>query len=234
MVQKAMAGTTKDAKVKGFFIFVGGVILLILTFWAAAVIIDEVVPRVIRKFFDTPVLDFILNFRTGSFTPVMKFFSIFGSTAFGLIVLLGMAVYSYIATKDVRFPIFYAVMALGAFVLDDVIKELVPLPRPPVRQLVSASGPSFPSGHTMVAAAAAYAVAFFIIERQPTRRMVWVWPATSLIAVLVGFSRCYLGVAWPTDVLAGYAMGVGYGTICGAAVKTFFGYHRLWPRRAVR
>lgn len=234
MVQKAMAGTTSDAKVKGFFLFVGGVILLVLTFWAAGFIIDEVLPRAVRRFFDTPVLDFILNFRTGSLTPIMKFFSIFGSTAFGLIALLGMAFYSYVATKDARFPIFYIVMALGAFVLDDVVKQLVSVPRPPVRQLVSAGGPSFPSGHTAAAAAVAYAIAFFIIERQPTRRIVWVWPAATILAILVGFSRCYLGVAWPTDVLAGYAMGVGYGAVAGAAVKTFFGYHRLSPRRAVR
>jgi undecaprenyl-diphosphatase len=231
-VQKAMSNTTTGGKVKGVLFLIAGFILLVVTFWAAAIIIRDVTPNVVRRFFDRPVLDFILDLRSPSLTSLMKFFTLFGSTAFGVIALIVMAVVSFVVSKDIRFPIFFVLVLAGAFWIDDLVKQMVSLPRPPVRRLVDASGPSFPSGHAAAAGAVAYAIAFFVIERQPTRSFVWVWPTMTVVAALVGLSRCYLGVAWPTDVLAGFLLGVGYGMVVGTSVKTFFGYQRLWPRRA--
>lgn len=232
MVKQAVGNTTRDAKIKAFFFLVIGIIVLVLTMWAIGVLKGEVAPRVIRRFFDRPVLDFLIDLRSGGLTSIMKLFTLFGSTLFGILALLVLAVVSFSITRDVRFPIFFVFLLLGLFWIDDLIKQLVTLGRPPVRALVDASGPSFPSGHATVAAGLAYAVAFFVIERQPLKPMTWVWPVTVTVASLVGFSRCYLGVAWPTDVLSGFALGAGFAMIVGTSVKLFFGYQRLWPRRA--
>ncbi len=231
-MKQAWTNTTRGGKTKGFFLLVGGFILLVITFWAAGVIIKEVAPNVIRRFFDRPVLDFIVDLRTGGLTSLMKLLNVFGSTAFGVIFLLGGAVVSFALSRDVRFPIFFLLVLLGLFILDDLIKQLITLRRPGVSNLVPPREAGFPDGYTTVASGLAYAVSFFLIERQPTRLISWIWPVMTIVAILIGFARCYLGVAWPTDALAGFALGAGWGTVCGTSVKIFFGYQRLWPRRA--
>lgn len=91
-------------------------------------------------------------------------------------------------------------------------KTLVGRSRPPVPlHLVSETNASFPSGHATDAAALfvtlSLVVAVFVLRR-PLARLACV--ATSLAAAgCVGISRLILGVHWPTDVLAGWSIGLG-------------------------
>lgn len=101
----------------------------------------------------------------------------------------------------------------------NILKELVKAPRPigemGVRSLRihTATGHSFPSGHSQNAATA-YGL-FALTARRPA----WRWACGALM-VLVGFSRLYLGVHYPKDVLAGLALGL----LCA------WGTEALWRR----
>lgn len=67
---------------------------------------------------------------------------------------------------------------------------------------------SFPSGHTAVACACAVAIAVALGSKR------WrVWLPIAALAILMAFSRLYLFVHWPTDVLAGAALGAGVGSV---------------------
>lgn len=99
-------------------------------------------------------------------------------------------------------------VALSFFVVDALVKPFFERQRPfqimPEVRLIDArpSTPSFPSGHAAIAAAGALSVTRML----PHARWI-VWPLAAMIAL----SRVYLGVHWPTDVLAGGLLGLAVG-----------------------
>ena len=111
-----------------------------------------------------------------------------------------------------------------------VIKAVVGRARPPVAlHLVRESDTSFPSGHatdsTAVFVAVALVVALFVLRR-PLVRAVTVAGA-ALLSGAIGASRLVLGVHWPTDVLAGLALGLATSLVVTMAATAVT---RLTPR----
>jgi undecaprenyl-diphosphatase len=106
-----------------------------------------------------------------------------------------------------RAAAFVVASVLGAALLSQGMKALVARARPDVVVPVTdAAGYSFPSGHSMVTLAYLVAVALAVRKLRPR----WAWIAFSIalpLVVAVGLSRVYLGVHYPTDVLAGWALG---------------------------
>lgn len=91
---------------------------------------------------------------------------------------------------------------LGAIVIQNAVKAIVARPRPPVTHLEHVTGTSFPSGHATESAAFWIAVALLAGRR---RRVAIALAA--LVVCAVSVSRVYLGVHYPTDVVAGVLLG---------------------------
>ncbi len=88
------------------------------------------------------------------------------------------------------------------------LKLLFARPRPDLFPwLTAAGGWSFPSGHTLNAVVLGGSLAWLVGRRLSSRRRVALWAGAGLWAVLVGLSRVYLGVHYPSDVLASLAVG---------------------------
>lgn len=106
----------------------------------------------------------------------------------------------------------------GAASLGILVKGWFDRPRPElVPQLVEVYDASFPSGHATAAAAVYLTLGMLLARAQPEpRAKSWLVVAAILVAVAVGISRVYLGVHWPTDVLAGLALGAGWAAACWA------------------
>lgn len=96
--------------------------------------------------------------------------------------------------------------ALFAYVITGVLKEIVARPRPAevlpdiIVRLEYVSGFGFPSGHTAIATAMALTLMSYTAEKY--RWLLWLWIA------VVAFSRLYLGVHAPLDVIGGFCVGV--------------------------
>lgn len=116
----------------------------------------------------------------------------------------------------------YLVAAVGGgLLISSVAKEGFDRPRPdlvPYGSYVHTA--SFPSGHSMMAAVVYLSLGVLVARVLPQRRLkVYVLAVAVLATVLVGVSRVYLGVHWPTDVLAGWLAGAGWAAACMAGAR---------------
>lgn len=137
-------------------------------------------------------------------------------------VLVPCAIVLALAAGALRRPrrgLSVVVGVLGAVIIQYVDKAIVDRPRPPVHELEHVSGTSFPSGHATEATAfvVVLAVAALAGARSGPARFAAV-AAAAVIAGGVALSRVYLGVHYPTDVVAGMLLGGAWGTIAGVVL----------------
>lgn len=111
---------------------------------------------------------------------------------------------------------FVAVAACGGGLLSTAMKSLIGRPRPAVvAHLVTVTSPSFPSGHAMLAAVTFLTLGALLARFAARRRVrVYCLSVALLLAFLVGASRVYLGVHYPTDVISGWAAGLAWALGC--------------------
>jgi undecaprenyl-diphosphatase len=137
-----------------------------------------------------------------------------GVTVLTLIVTL---VVVYLALRrKFRTALFVAASILGGWGLSSVLKLGIARPRPEVVQhLVEVSDMSFPSGHAMLSAITYLTLGAMLsrIEERPSLRLFFPLVAV-VLTLIIGLSRIYLGVHYPTDVLGGWAAGTVWA--CGS------------------
>ncbi len=122
-----------------------------------------------------------------------------------------------LVAKRHRLAAFVACVAVGQWLLSNLVKHLVQRERPDLDRLVDASGYSFPSGHATAAAALFLALALVVITLRPTWHRVAVLVVGISMGVAVAATRVLVGVHWTTDVLAGLALGWSWCLICAIA-----------------
>jgi undecaprenyl-diphosphatase len=146
------------------------------------------------------------TWRNSVFDMVMPVITGFGE--WELLVAMAIALL-FFRNRDVKTLGVLLLIALwAAHIVGPMIKHLVARPRPflvypDIKALVEAHGPSFPSGHALCAFTCASLVCAFI-----KRHYVFYF-----FAFLIAFSRVYLGVHFPTDVLGGALIGILIGWI---------------------
>lgn len=114
-----------------------------------------------------------------------------------------------------RAAVFVTVAIFSGVILGWLLKSGFDRPRPdlvPHGSIVSSS--SFPSGHSMTAAIVYLTLAAVLIRVQTRRPLqLYLLSLALLITIAVGVSRVYLGVHWPSDVLAGWTAGAAWAVL---------------------
>jgi len=167
--------------------------------------------------FDAPILLALHRHATPALDGLAVFFTIVGNT--GPMVAAGVLIPAVLWRAGRRRAARLFVTGVGgSMLLTQVIKYAVARPRPALWvSLRPEHTLSFPSGHAMDTAALAAAL-FFVLPRH--RRA---WALAPLFALAVGSARMYLGVHFPSDVLAGWSSAVGWvllvQLVAGAALR---------------
>ncbi len=142
-----------------------------------------------------------------------------GMGGVGFLTLITMAVIGFLLFARKPKAALAVVVAIGGGILiSSLLKAGFDRPRPdlvPHGSLVYTA--SFPSGHSMMTATVTLTLGAMLARTLPRRRLrAYIISVCILVTLLVGISRVYLGVHWPTDVLAGWLVGSAWALICGA------------------
>ena len=196
-------------------------LLVAVSLWLFAEIADEVLEDETHAF-DQAVL---LALRTpgdpsNPWGPAWLEEVCFDFTALGsawVLTFLTLAVVGFLLLQSQRrMAVLVVIAAGGAMLLSFTLKRGFDRPRPDlVPHSVMVQSPSFPSGHAVVSAAVYLTLGALLARVQPQRRLkLYILMLAVGVTIIVGFSRVYLGVHWPTDVLAGWAIGAAWALLC--------------------
>ncbi len=158
--------------------------------------------------FDTSIRDYVHGFANPTLTTVMQAASFLGSTlflvAFGTALVIGFVIY-----KHRHRAIAFTITTVGASILIWILKHIYRRPRPePFFNTILPSSNSFPSGHSLGSFCFYGALAAILINRTDSRRLQLITlVCTAFLILLIGLSRIYVGVHYPSDVLAGFIIG---------------------------
>lgn len=156
---------------------------------------------------DYYILNIIRNFVTEKLTICIKFITNIAS----IIVLCAITMVALIFIKNKRIAFLIFVNLIIATLFNYTLKFIFSRERPFEYMLIDESGYSFPSGHSMVAMAfygfLIYLCTVYIMNKKVKNIIVIV---LSILIILIGFSRVYLGVHYPSDVIVGLYLGFLY------------------------
>ncbi|MBP7837371.1 phosphatase PAP2 family protein [Candidatus Saccharibacteria bacterium] len=174
-------------------------------------------------FIDAPVINAIQSLSSASVTVLMKLLTHAGDK-----ILVGITAVAIAGGLFIRHRQKDALMVLvtigGSAALNIIFKLIFARPRPtPALALIVEDGFSFPSGHAM--AAAVLAVIVILLIRHSRWRIAVSCAAVGYM-IIVGISRIYLGVHYPSDILAGFCVSIAWAVV----VYSIFQYTSLYTK----
>lgn len=142
-----------------------------------------------------------------SLTPIVKGITFFG----GIIWLLILTINLVIFIKNKKIKILICSNLVIITLLNQVLKFILERPRPTEYRIINETGYSFPSGHSMVSMAF-YGFLIYLIYKYVKNRYLKIFSicGMSLLIVMIGISRIYLGVHYTSDVIGGFLISISY------------------------
>lgn len=206
------------------FLVIGG--LIVIAVWILAELSDEVIEGETRDL-DTRILlmlrapgDVSNPIGPAYLEEIGRDLTALGGVAVITLITLMVAGF-FLLARQWRTAVYMLATVGGGVLVSGLAKSLFDRPRPdlvPHGSMVYTS--SFPSGHSMMAAVAFLTLGVLIARLQDRRSLkIYVMAVAVFLTLLVGVSRVYLGVHWPTDVAAGWLAGGAWAMICLAIAR---------------
>jgi undecaprenyl-diphosphatase len=205
--REALPGSTESRRLLSLELLIGlssaAAAMLLFTWLGREILQGEVLA------FDGHIRELVHGLASPRLTTIMWAASFYGGPRVLVPVgLLASAV--FLIKRWRRGALLAVVLLLGAALLNWLLKFSFARVRPTSYfDYPLPDSPSFPSGHALYAASLFGGLAVLVTARMTNRGLqLLVWLLAVSLILLVGFSRVYLGVHYPSDVLAGYAIGV--------------------------
>lgn len=184
-----------------------------------AMLAEEMLEGDTRQF-DTTVRLFVHAHSSTELTALMRFLSIIGSPTVVTVIAIASSIALWLVGHPRR-AILIAVTAAGGSLLMWVLKITFHRHRPePFFDAKLPSSYSFPSGHAMLSFCLCLsAAALFSASRKSRLARVTIWTFWVSLSGAIGYSRIYLGVHYPSDVVAGYLAALVWSLAVGSAYQ---------------
>lgn len=168
--------------------------------------------------FDKAIMEYVHSRITEFGQKFMEAITILGSVKFIIVMTLALSVYFY-KKKDYQKLVYLLLAIVGTSGANQVLKHIFTRTRPEMYFLIKETGYSFPSGHAMISMSF-YTSMFYLLRNKYYKNRGIFLALNVVIVFIVGFSRIYLGVHWPTDILTGYLLSYTWYRV----LRYFYGY----------
>jgi len=193
---------------------IGFLLAIMVIFWTPVVILAKIAGEIIEKEpigFDIAILNWLHAHSNAFFDQFFLIVTELGGIIAVVLVTLFLTIYLWVYKKRRRAALTLAFGVGGAAAANIVLKALFQRERPSLwHPSVVETSFSFPSGHAMASAAL---IACLVVILWKTKYRWFAVIGGAIIVALVGLSRLYLGVHYPSDVLAGWCASIAWVTI---------------------
>lgn len=157
--------------------------------------------------FDNIIINLFYSIRNPFLTKGMIFISFLGGEFIpGAIIVLVIFLF---LKKHIKESILFLFISGMSFSINSILKEIIQRPRPNFHPIIVATDYSFPSGHAMDSLVFYMALTYLVFHFTGSKKLTLIaFLIFGSIVFFIGISRVYLGVHYPTDVIAGYIGGL--------------------------
>lgn len=155
---------------------------------------------------DNGIIAWVYNLRNPRLTEIMKNMTNLG--AWPILAMTAVIIVFLVWKKHQKEAVLFLTVLVMGLAINMSLKVLIQRPRPNLAPLIVESSYSYPSGHAMNSFVFYGMIAFYVYRFTRNKRAsLVIGTVCAMLVLMIGFSRVYLGVHYPTDVLAGYIAG---------------------------
>lgn len=156
---------------------------------------------------DNYIYNLIKGFISPKITPIVKFITEFGNYT----VMIPVIILFYLFNKDKSFNRYFTINLVAIFTSNFIVKNIIRRDRPIDINLIIENGFSFPSGHSMVSFAFYGFIIYYVYCSHLSKLgKTIIISILTLLVLMIGLSRIYLGVHYASDVIGGFVLALVY------------------------